>query len=245
MFGRSLARLLSRRSPVRKPLRSRHRILRGEWLEPRTMLSGGSASSSATGLSTTPVNTAPSVFQAISINSNAAVTGKSPTLSVLGSDDHGEGNLLYTWSVTTSTVGASAVLSVNGTNAAKNDTVTFTKAGTYNITVTIVDAGGLSGKRASSVVVSPALTSVKLTAPNGQVVSPSTPLTVSGVSQTLAAQGFDQFGNALAATPAWTWSITTSPSGATRPVISATGGNASVTFSKAGEYTLAVSGRCG
>ena len=30
---------------------------------------------------------------------------------------------------------------MNGSNAAKNDTVTFTEAGIYGITVTIVDGG--------------------------------------------------------------------------------------------------------
>ena len=84
-----------------------------------------------------------------------------------------------------------------------------------------------------------------MTAANGQVVSASSPLTVSGVSQTLAAQGLDQFGNALATTPAFTWSITTIPSGAARPAISASGGNATLTFSKAGAYGLAVQAECG
>ena len=85
-------------------LRCRNRLLRGELLEPCTCSAAAASSSSGMGLPTAPVNAAPTVAQAISINGNAAVTGKSASLSVLGSDDHGESNLPYTWSVTTAPV---------------------------------------------------------------------------------------------------------------------------------------------
>ena len=71
------------------------------------------------------------------------VTGTTTTLSVLGADDGGEGNLTYTWA-TTGTPPAPVKFSANGTNAAKNTTATFTKAGVYNFRVTVTDAGGLS-----------------------------------------------------------------------------------------------------
>ena len=63
---------------------------------------------------------------------------------------------------------------------------------------------------------------------------------MSGVSQSLVAQGLDQFGNALATQPAFTWSITTVPSGASTPRLAASGAGATVTFGKAGTYGLAV-----
>ena len=72
------------------------------------------------------------------------LAGQIPTaLSVLGADDAGESNLIYTWSVVGTPPAAVAFIQ-NGTNAAKNTTVTFTKAGTYNLQVAITDAGGLS-----------------------------------------------------------------------------------------------------
>ncbi len=54
---------------------------------------------------------------------------------MLGADDGGEANLTYTWA-TTGTPPAAVTFSANGTNAAKNTTATFTKAGTYTFQVT-------------------------------------------------------------------------------------------------------------
>ena len=71
----------------------------------------------------------------------ATVTGTTTALSVLGADDAGESNLTYTWA-TTGTPPAAVTFSANGSNAAKNTTATFTKAGSYTFQVTITDAGG-------------------------------------------------------------------------------------------------------
>jgi hypothetical protein len=54
--------------------------------------------------------------------------GTTTALSALGADDGGEAALTYTWS-TTGTPPAPVTFSANGTNAAKNTTATFTKAG--------------------------------------------------------------------------------------------------------------------
>ena len=103
------------------------------------------------------------------------MTGKTASFSVLGSDDGGESKLLYTWSVTASPAGGTATFNINGTNSAKNMTATFTKAGTYGLTATIMDAGGLSVSTAKTVVVSPTLTSISVSTASGQVVSPARP----------------------------------------------------------------------
>ena len=72
------------------------------------------------------------------------MTGTTTTVAVLGNNDGGEANLKYTWAATTLPTGATApVFAVNGTNAAKNDTATFSHAGTYGFTVTIADTSGL------------------------------------------------------------------------------------------------------
>lgn len=75
------------------------------------------------------------------IIASPAAAGQSPaiqvtdTLSVLGALNGGsEASLTYTWATTSS---PSATFSANGTNAAKNTTVTFPTAGTYAFTVTI------------------------------------------------------------------------------------------------------------
>jgi len=63
-------------------------------------------------------------------------SGTTTNLSVLGADNGGEANLTYTWA-TLPTPPASVTFSANGTNAAKNTTATFSKAGSYDLAVTV------------------------------------------------------------------------------------------------------------
>jgi alpha-L-arabinofuranosidase len=88
---------------------------------------------------------APTVAQGAAANPNPVAT-TSTNLSALGADSAGESSLTYTWAAT----GPAAVnFSANGTNAAKNATATFVKAGNYNFTVTITNQAG--GQITSSV----------------------------------------------------------------------------------------------
>ena len=145
------------------------------------------------------VNTAPTLAQAISVNNNAPITGRTASLSVLGNDDGGEAKLVYTWSVTAAPAGGTATFNMNGTNAAKNATATFTKAGTYQVSVKIADTSGLYATGVKSFIVSSTLTSIGLSTSTGQAVSPSAALALAGTSQALVAQGLDQFGYAVSA----------------------------------------------
>jgi hypothetical protein len=87
-------------------------------------------------------STAPSVTSAAAASPNP-VTGATVALGVLGADDGGEASLTYTWRVTHKPPGSSAPnFSVNGTNAAKNTTVTFSQKGYYSFDVAITDAQG-------------------------------------------------------------------------------------------------------
>ncbi len=153
---------------------------------------------SANGTSGPPANQPPTVATPAAA-SPTPVTGKSVTLSVLGADDGGAANLTYTWA-TTGTPPAPVTYSLNGSSAAGNTVATFTKAGLYSFQVTITDAGGLSVASSVQVPVNPTLSSV--------VVSPATAAVVIGASQQFGAQADDQFGNPLAAQPAFTWSVT-------------------------------------
>jgi hypothetical protein len=63
---------------------------------------------------------------------------------------------------------------------------------------------------------------------------------VSALSQSVTAQGLDQFGNVLASQPTFTWSLGTVPSGAAKPTLTTRGSSATITFGKVGTYTLAV-----
>ena len=130
----------------------------------------------------------------------APITTTTAALSVLGSDvTAGESALTYTWS-TTGTPPAAVVFSANGTNASKNTTATFTKAGTYNFLVTITNPGGVSTTSAVNVVVSQSLTSITFV--------PAPAYLYAGASEQFSATGLDQFGTAMTAQPAFAYSLT-------------------------------------
>jgi hypothetical protein len=120
------------------------------------------------------------------------VTGTTTTLSVLGADDGGEAGLTYTWSGNPGTV----TFSPNGTNASKNSTATFSAAGSYTLTATIRDAGGLTTTSSVGVTVSQTLTTV--------TVTPSSASVAVGGTQQFTAAARDQFGNTMTATFTWT-----------------------------------------
>ncbi len=159
---------------------------------------------SSVGATVTVTNLAPTVATPAAA-SPSPVTGTTTALSVLGSDDAGQANLTYSWAATTLPAGAAApTYSVNGTNASKNTTATFTKAGDYTFTVTITDAGGLTTTSAVNVTVNQTLTSI--------TVTPASISLNAGGTQQFSATAFDQFAAALVNQPAITWSKTGSGS---------------------------------
>ena len=147
--------------------------------------------------SITVTNAAPTIAKAPAASPNPA-TGTTTTLSVLGADDGGEPNLTYTWAIL-GTPPAAVNFSVNGTNAAKNTTATFTAPGTYDFQVTVTDAGGLSATSSVSVTVNQTLTTI--------AVSPATSPLNENQTQQFSAVGYDQFGNAMTTQPTFAWSI--------------------------------------
>ena len=129
--------------------------------------------------------------------STSVVTGTTVQLSVLGADA-GESTLNYTWVATTLPGGAATpTFTANGSNAAKNTTVTFHAAGTYTFTATITDGSGLSTTSSVTVTVSQVATSV--------AVTPANMFVLLGGTQQYSAALLDQFGNAMAVQPAFTW----------------------------------------
>jgi hypothetical protein len=124
--------------------------------------------------------------------SAANATNTSAQLSVLGSDGGSDANLVYTWSVASGPSGTAApTFSANGTNAAKNATVTFHQAGSYSLVATIANTSdGLSTVSSPvTVTISQVLTGIQVT--------PSTATVAVGTTQQFAAAGVDQFGRAI------------------------------------------------
>jgi len=146
-------------------------------------------------------STAPSVATAAACTPNP-VTGTTANLSVLGADDGGESNLTYTWRVTNHPPTAAAPsFSINGANAAKNTTVTFSQAGYYSFQVTIKDAGGNFITSSVGVTVNPTRTLASI------AVTPSPAAVAAGAARQLTATAYDQFGQPLANQPGFTWSV--------------------------------------
>ncbi|MCC6125341.1 MAG: cadherin domain-containing protein, partial [Pirellulales bacterium] len=188
-----------------------------------------SAAIQATGTS----NQIPTVVTPAAAAPNPAA-GTTTVLSVLGADDGGEANLTYTWSATSIPSGAPApTYSVNGTNAAKNTTVTFGKAGSYTFRATIADSGGLSVTSTIVVTVNQTATTVTVT-PSSVALGP-------GGTQLFTAAVNDQFGAAISPAPAITWSATagsittgglyTAPGSGTSITVTATSGGMNGTAS--------------
>ncbi len=125
-------------------------------------------------------------------------TGTTTALSVLGADDAGEAALTYTWS-TVGTPPAAVTFSANGTNAAKNTTASFTKAGSYDLQVVIRDAGSLTAASPVTMTVSQTLTSI--------VVTPASASVVINATQQFSATARDQFATALTSQPSFSWMV--------------------------------------
>ena len=83
------------------------------------------------------------------------VLGASLGLNVLGADDGGEANLVYTWAVQGTPPGAVSFCD-NGTNTAKNTTATFAAPGIYDLVVTVRDGLGQTVQSPVTVTVSAA-----------------------------------------------------------------------------------------
>ena len=127
------------------------------------------------------------------------VTSTSTTLSVLGADNTGESNLTYTWTLT-GTPPAGVNFSVDGTNAAKTTTATFTMAGTYNFLVTISDRVGQSVTSSVSVTVQHT--------PQSATISPAAASITAGGTQQFTLLGQDQFQQSYAITDPVSWQLT-------------------------------------
>jgi hypothetical protein len=126
------------------------------------------------------------------------VTGTSTVLAVVAADLGGLGTLTYTWSATSEPADANPSFSLNGCSLSNITTVTFNEAGDYTFQVAITD-GSATTYSSVNVTVEQTLTSV--------TVSPTTANLGYNETQQFTANALDQFGNAMATQPTFTWSI--------------------------------------
>jgi len=129
--------------------------------------------------------------------SPSPVTGTTGSLAATATDDGGEASLTYTWTVVTKPGTATTpTFSVNGTNAAKNCTVTFYQSGSYTLRVTAKDGGNLTATK--DVTLTAAQTLSRIT------VSPASTTVRTRRTKQFTAVAYDQFNKTMTATFAWT-----------------------------------------
>ena len=189
-------------------------------------VTGSSGGKSGTANLTVTAGNAPTVATAAAATPNL-VAGSTTALAALGADDGGEASLTYTWSASGP---APITFSTNATNPAKASTATFTRAGTYVLTVTITDGGGQTTTSTVSVTVQQTLTTA--------TVTPATTAVSTSGAFTFVASAADQFGNALATQPAFTWTVSgggTINAAGTFTASATTGGPFTVTASSGGK----------
>jgi hypothetical protein len=158
---------------------------------------------------TTPVDSTPPTLAAPAVATPGRVTsGTTAALAALGADNSGEESLTYTWAAVSGPAGAPALaFSANGDNSAKDTVVTFGRAGTYTLEVTIRDPGNLTVKSRVTVVVDQVATAVVITP--GAVVLPLQ------TTRQFTASLRDQFGDPMPVQPAFAWSLAPGGAGGT------------------------------
>lgn len=182
-------------------------------------------------------NQAPTIVAPLSLSTGTVVLNKSVNATILGADDNGEGNLTYYWSVLRAPTNSTINFAVNNTNMAKNNTLSFTRAGDYEVRVMVTDKGNMSTSTSLRFTVRSVATAVQLQTADGRAVPLGTPITTSLTSLSFRMNTLDQFGTVLSSSSNITWSMLSGPQGAS--IRSGTSGLMSqVTFSRVGTYSL-------
>ncbi len=156
-------------------------------------------------------NQAPVIVGSMSFSTGSIATGNSVRVSVRASDSSGEQGLTYRWSVVRAPSGSNPIFSANNTNAAKNITLSFDRAGDYEIMATAVGRTGLTASSTSRLTVRPTLTSVRVVSADGRVVNPNLAFNTATIDPAFRVQGLDQFGQVMQQTPTPLWTMRTGP----------------------------------
>ncbi|HBJ33273.1 MAG TPA: hypothetical protein DDZ51_00630 [Planctomycetaceae bacterium] len=134
----------------------------------------------------------------------------------------------FAWQTILSPSGAEPIL-----NASRNQVdITFSQAGAY--TIRVIGGGKTFDAR---LLVTSTVTTIELLNPDDSAISSATPIDVATRTSRVAVRGYDQFGNAIANLPAITSVTSSAPTGGTA-ALSTSGSNATLTFNRAGTYTV-------
>jgi plastocyanin len=225
----------------RKHLWGQSPLLNPEPLEPRLLLSVNSVTAK---LATAGPQTAPAPIvlkPASSSSSNPSVLSsreireRSVLVSVVPSTANTSA-YRYEWQAIKSPTGGKVTFAQNASNAAKANTLTFTRPGTYTVRVNVRNGSSFVSSGTLQFNVVQSITAISVKTETGQTFS-SSGLSVKGTSQRLTAIALDQFGTPLSQQPSITLRITKRPAGST-PEISANENSVLANFNRAGAYVL-------
>ena len=154
-----------------------------------------------TGTTTVTYYVPPPTISSVTASLNP-VTTTTTTLKVVASSAYSP-SLTTSWSVTSMPSGApTPTFSPNNTSNTST-TVTFFQAGTYTFQVTVTDQFGQATSASVSVTVDQTFSAVGVS-PAG---TSSAPVQLAHGKQQFTATALDQFGNAMALTPTFIWSL--------------------------------------
>ena len=195
------------------------------------------ASNAATVNASATTNQAPTIVAPLTLSTGTVVLNRSVNATILGADDKGEGNLTYYWSVLRAPTNSTINFAVNNSNMAKNNTLSFTRAGDYEVRAMVTDKGNMSTSTSLRFTVRSVATGIQLQTADGRAVPLGTPITTSLTSLSFRMNTLDQFGTVLSSSSNITWSMLSGPQGAS--IRSGTSGLMSqVTFSRVGTYSM-------
>jgi hypothetical protein len=185
------------------------------------------------------VNASPTIVNAPRLTSGTEVRNRTVTASVLGADDQGEANLRYTWQVASQPALNSVAFATNGSNAAKNNTLTFTRPGNYAVNVNVRDNSGASTTRELQFKVVPTLSALQVKGSDGRILNREAVVQLNSNTTRFSVQSLDQFNATLSTETRHTWQTVSAPSGGVATFQNETSGT-KITFNRAGLYRLRV-----
>lgn len=175
----------------------------------------------------------PSVSNPTRVGESYEVTSKSVKVSILSSDS----SLSFRWETTETSSGKSVAFAKNNSNSAKENTLRFSEAGLYVVTVSVIKARQVVSTSTLTFRVTSVLASIGVTDAGGTPANSSTPIVTASKSVQLNAIALDQFGIRLSTQPVIQWNLKSQPKGVTANT-SQSGNNLEVGVPAAGEYVL-------
>ena len=223
------------------------RVMTPEQLEARLLLSTTSITSGsfpivsnlATGTPVVLGNSA-TVTRSTDTADNFTITGTAATLSIQGVTSTTNVALTYAWTTTQAPVGGTISYAKNANNQAKDNTLKFTRAGSYVTRVSILSGRTVVSTLMLQLSVTQLPTRVGLLDSLNKPMNSGAVIKVTTAAPQLSAISIDQFNQPLVTQPEISWSVVTAPAGGSA-TLSATGNSLATVVSKAGTYTLKAS----